>query len=240
MFSIPENVMPMTPPLLTDFSSTSDKRLATAVHVLGTEATALWHLTRLYMTDSVAREGFHQAIQIVTHCMELRGKIVICGVGKSGHVAKKLAATMNSLGTAATFLHPTVALHGDLGKVGDCDIILLISFSGQTPELLQLLPHFNSSLQLLVITSHTCPHTCAIFNQRPDAILLPAPIHESELSSFGVPTPTTSTTVALALGDALAIVISDELHPSAAEVFFKYHPGGAISQAVKGHPSDML
>jgi D-arabinose 5-phosphate isomerase GutQ len=230
----------MTPPILAGLSSTSDKRLATAIHVLGTEATALSHITRLYMTDPVAREGFHQAIQTVTQCMERRGKIVICGIGKSGHVAKKLVATMNSLGIAASFLHPTEALHGDLGKVGDCDVILLISFSGQTPELLQLLPHFSSSLQLLVITSHTRPHTCAIFNQRPDAILLPAPIHESELSSFGVPTPTTSTTVALALGDALAIAISDEIHPSAAEVFFKYHPGGAIGQTAKSHPSGML
>lgn len=231
--------MPITPPILPDLSPKSDKRMATVVHVLSTEATALWNLTRLYTTDPVAREGFCQGIQTATHCMEHRGKIVVCGVGKSGHVGKKLVATMNSLGIAATFLHPTEALHGDLGNVGDCDIILLISFSGRTPELLQLLPHFSSSLPLLIITSHTRPYTCAIFNQRPDAILLPAPIHESELNSFGVPTPTTSTTVALAVGDALAIAISDELHPNPAKVFFKYHPGGAIGQVATGHPLDM-
>jgi D-arabinose 5-phosphate isomerase GutQ len=238
--STPENAMPGTPPILPDLTSRSDKRLATAVHVLGTEATALSHLTRLYTTDPVAREGFHQAVEIATYCMEHRGKIVICGVGKSGCVSKKLVATMNSLGIAAIFLHPTDALHGDLGKIADRDIILLISFSGRTPELLQLLPHFSSSLPLLVVTSHTRPDACAIFNQRPDAILLPAPIHESESISFGVPTPTTSTTVALALGDALAIAVSDEIHLSVAEVFLKHHPGGAIGQAAQAHHSDMV
>lgn len=235
-----EDVMPRTPTILSGLTSRSDKRLATAVHVLGTEATALSHLTRLYTTDPIAREGFHQAVEIATQCMKHRGKIVICGVGKSGCVSKKLVATMNSLGIAAIFLHPTDALHGDLGKVADHDIIILISFSGRTPELLQVLPHFNPLLPLLVITSHIRPDTCAIFNQRPDAILLPAPIHESESSSFGVPTPTTSTTVALALGDALAIAVSDELHLSVAEVFLKYHPGGAIGQAAHGFHAGVM
>lgn len=233
MSPVPDNVMPITPPNLPDPSPSYAKRLAAAVHVLGTEATALSHLTRLYETDPVAKQGFNQAVEAITNCMGHRGKIVICGVGKSGHIAKKLVATMNSLRIAATFLHPTEALHGDLGKVGDYDVILLITFSGRTPELLQLLPHFNSSLPLLIITSHTHPSTCAIVDQRPDAILLPAPIHESESSSFGVSAPTTSTTVALALGDALAVAISDELHPSVAEVFSRYHPGGAIGQAAK-------
>jgi D-arabinose 5-phosphate isomerase GutQ len=231
---VPDNVMPITPPTLPDPGPGYVKRLATAVHVLGTEATALSHLTRLYETDPVARQGFNQAVEAITNCMGHRGKIVICGVGKSGHIAKKLVATMNSLRIAATFLHPTEALHGDLGKVGDFDVILLITFSGKTPELLQLIPHFTSSLPLLIITSHTHPSTCAIVNQRPDAILLPAPIHESESSSFGVSAPTSSTTVALALGDALAVAISDEIHPSVAEVFKKYHPGGAIGQANQG------
>jgi D-arabinose 5-phosphate isomerase GutQ len=233
MSPVPDNVMPITPPNLPDPSPGYAKRLAAAVHVLGTEATALSHLTRLYETDPVAKEGFNQAVEAITNCMGHRGKIVICGVGKSGHIAKKLVATMNSLRIAATFLHPTEALHGDLGKVGDYDVILLITFSGRTPELLQLLPHFSPSLPLLIITSHTHPSTCALVDQRPDAILLPAPIHESESSSFGVSAPTTSTTVALALGDALAVAISDELHPSVAEVFSRYHPGGAIGQAAK-------
>lgn len=236
MSPIPDDVMPITPGEDDDFSPELDRRLAKAVHVLGTEATALSCLTRLYETDPIAREGFSRAVEAITQCMGHRGKIVICGVGKSGHIAKKLVATMNSLRISATFLHPTEALHGDLGKVGDFDVILLITFSGRTPELLQLIPHFNSSLPLLVITSHTHPSTCAIVDQRADAILLPAPIHESETRSFGVSAPTTSTTIALALGDALAVAVSDELHPSVADVFLRNHPGGAIGQSQAQKP----
>jgi D-arabinose 5-phosphate isomerase GutQ len=231
MSPVPD-VMSIAPPDLRTPCPKYHQRLATAVHVLVTEATALSCLVRHYETDPIARQGFNQAVQVITRCIEHRGKLVICGVGKSGHIAKKLVATMNSLLVAATFLHPTEALHGDLGKVGDHDVILLITFSGRTPELLQLLPYLNPSLPLLIITSHTHSSTCVISGQRPDAILLPAPIHEPESSSFGVSAPTTSTTIALALGDALAVTISGELHPSVSEVFSRNHPGGAIGQAV--------
>ncbi|KAI9743945.1 MAG: hypothetical protein M1818_002679 [Claussenomyces sp. TS43310] len=229
----PSDGMPITPPFPVDqCDPLLIKHLSTAVHVLGTEATALSCLTRLYETDPVAREGFHQAVNAITSCMACRGKIVISGVGKSGHIAKKLVATMNSLGISATFLHPTEALHGDLGKVGDHDVILFITFSGRTPELLALIPHLSSKLQFLAITSHIHPSTCAIVDVRPNTILLPAPIHEPEVLSFGVSAPTTSTTIALALGDALAVAISNELHPSVSEVFLQNHPGGAIGQTM--------
>jgi len=189
-------------------------------------------LTRLYETDPVAQQGFNRAVGAITDCMERRGKVVICGVGKSGHIARKLVATMNSLRISATFLHPTEALHGDLGTVGDHDVILLITFSGRTPELLSLIPHFNHRIPVLAMTSHIHPSTCAIADIRPDTILLPAPIHEPESLSFGVSAPTTSTTIALALGDALAVTISNELHPSVSEVFLRNHPGGAIGQTI--------
>lgn len=212
-----------------------DRRLSTAVHVLSTEATALSHLTRLYETDPIAREGFSKSVDMMKRCINQRGKIVICGVGKSGHIAKKMVATMNSLRIASTFLHPTEALHGDLGKVSEYDVILLITFSGKTPELLQLLPHFETTTPILVLTSHIHPSTCAIVDQRPDAVLLPSPIHESETDSFGFSAPTTSTTIALALGDALAVAVSEEVHPgTVSDVFSRNHPGGAIGAAGKG------
>lgn len=204
------------------------------MHVLGTEATALSCLSRLYETDPVARGGFNSAVEAISRFKGDKGKLVISGVGKSGHIAKKLVATMNSLKIHATYLHPTEALHGDLGKVGKHDTILLITFSGKTPELLSLLPHFDPSLPLIVMTSHTHPSTCEIVKHRPDTILLPAPIHKSETDSFGFSAPTTSTTMALALGDALAVVISTELHINVAAVFSQNHPGGAIGQAFKG------
>jgi D-arabinose 5-phosphate isomerase GutQ len=221
----------ITPPESVDSSPALEQRLMTAVHVLSTEATALSHLTRLYETDPVARAGFNQSVELIRKCMDDRGKIIICGVGKSGYIAKKLVATMNSLRITSSYLHPTEALHGDLGQIGDHDVILLITFSGRTPELLTLVPHFNPSLPLLVLTSHVHPSTCPIADIRPDVILLPAPIHESETDSFGVNAPTTSTTIALALGDALAVAVSAELHPHVAEVFAKNHPGGAIGDA---------
>lgn len=110
------------------------------------------------------------------------------------------------------------------------DTILLITFSGRTPELLALLPHFPPSLPMIVVTSHTHPSTCPLFFSRPShsSILLPAPIHISETTSFGLPAPTTSTTTALALTDALALAIVRRLHPDPKAIFHAYHPGGAI------------
>ncbi|KAK4188062.1 putative arabinose 5-phosphate isomerase [Podospora australis] len=229
-----------------------EERLSNAVHVLSTETTALQNLTTLYSTDRLAREGFSRAVEAITrhhnhnhnHERNTRGKyhggggkIVVIGVGKSGHIAKKLVATFNSLAIQAVFLHPTEALHGDLGQIGPNDTFLLITFSGKTPELITLLPHLDRSLPLILLTSHTRPETCELIRHRPDTILLPAPIHEPETKSFGVSAPTTSTTVALTVGDALAIVASQELHPSVASVFAKNHPGGAIGAALRKSPS---
>jgi D-arabinose 5-phosphate isomerase GutQ len=196
--------------------------------VLNTEANALRSLTQLYKTDVRAAEGFNAAVDaIVRQCGE-KGKLVITGVGKSGHIGKKLVATFNSLGLHSTFLHPTEALHGDLGKIGKHDAVLFITFSGKTAELLALLPHVDPFLPVIVLTAHSQPADCELVRKRPGAILLPAPIHESETISFGVSAPTTSTTVALALGDALAVVVSQELHASVSSVFARNHPGGAI------------
>jgi len=214
-----------------------EDRLASAVHVLNTEAEALHCLAKLYATDRTAQDGFSRAVEAITRRQGdggNNGKVVVVGVGKSGHIARKLVATFNSLAIQAVFLHPTEALHGDLGQIdARRDTLLLITFSGKTPELLILLPHLAKSLPLILITSHTHPHTCEIVRHRPDTILLPAPVHEPETTSFGVSAPTTSTTVALAVGDALAIVASQELHPSVASVFAKNHPGGAIGAALR-------
>ncbi|CAJ2502654.1 Uu.00g100480.m01.CDS01 [Anthostomella pinea] len=209
-------------------STLAKQRITGAVHVLNTEATALRSLTHVYKTDTIAADGFNAAVEVIVRQSGDRGKLVIIGVGKSGHIGKKLVATFNSLGLHATFLHPTEALHGDLGKIRKHDVVLFITFSGMTPELLALLPHIDPALPTIVLTSHAQPLGCELIRQRPTAILLPAPIHEPETVSFGVSAPTTSTTVALALGDALAVVVSQELHPSVSSVFSQNHPGGAI------------
>ncbi|KAK0635951.1 hypothetical protein B0T17DRAFT_482411 [Bombardia bombarda] len=220
-----------------------EERLAGAVHVLNTETTALQRLTHLYSTDRIARDGFTRSVEAITRRQgdedgRNSGKVVVIGVGKSGHIARKLVATFNSLAIQAVFLHPTEALHGDLGQIGRHDTFLLITFSGKTPELLTLLPHLDRALPLILLTSHTRPETCELIRHRPDTILLPAPIHEPETASFGVSAPTTSTTVALSVGDALAIVASRELHHSVASVFAKNHPGGAIGAALHRPPQE--
>lgn len=209
-----------------------DDRLSSAVHVLNTEATSLASLTQFYATDPVARSAFNAAVEIITS--RSRGKLVIIGVGKSGHIARKLVATFNSLSLYASFMHPTEALHGDLGHVGPEDTLMLITFSGKTPELSLLMPHLDARLPLIVLTGKTMD--AEVVKQREGAaqaqtVLLPAPIHESETTSFGVSAPTTSTTMALAVGDALALTCAQELNPCAggvAGVFGRNHPGGAI------------
>ncbi|KAF9890219.1 hypothetical protein FE257_006131 [Aspergillus nanangensis] len=217
--------------------SIKDNAVTTAVQVISTERAALEHLEQLYETNPLAQENLARAVNQIAHSVRNGGKLVCCGVGKSGKIAQKLEATMNSLGIYSAFLHPTEALHGDLGMIRPHDTLLLISFSGRTPELQLLLPHIPSTVPVIAITAHLHPATCPLLLFHPPemGILLPAPIHEDEESSFGVCAPTSSTTVALSLGDALAIATARRLHTSPgrgpAEIFKSFHPGGAIGAA---------
>ncbi|KAL5342763.1 hypothetical protein BJX70DRAFT_269958 [Aspergillus crustosus] len=232
--------LPMTPPEPADGILSVPKDAAsvtTALQVISTERAALVHLERLYQTDQLAQDHLARAVAQIVRTIRHGGKLVCCGVGKSGKIAQKLDATMNSLGIYSTFLHPTEALHGDLGMVRPNDTLLLISFSGRTPELLLLLPHIPPTVTVIALTSHLHPSTCPLlsFHTSDKAILLPAPIHEDEETSIGVCAPTSSTTVALSLGDALAIATARRLHNTPgrgpAEVFKSFHPGGAIGAA---------
>ncbi|KEY66058.1 hypothetical protein S7711_09423 [Stachybotrys chartarum IBT 7711] len=207
-----------------------DDRLDGALHVLRTEAHALQVLSGLYASDRTCRDGFFRSVEAITRHKNHRGKVVFVGVGKSGWIAKKLTATFTSLGIPAVFLHPTEALHGDLGIVGEKDTIIMITFSGKTAELMLLMPHLHKTCPLIVMTSATSVDGCRLSELRPDLILLPTPIPESETESFGVSAPTTSTTMAIAVGDALAYVASKEMHACVPAVFGKNHPGGAIGQ----------
>jgi D-arabinose 5-phosphate isomerase GutQ len=106
---------------------------------------------------------------------------------------------------------------------------MFISYSGKTAELMAVLEHVPSSTPILAVTSHTKPRDCPLLRDRPDGILLPAPIHELEEVSFGVCAPSTSTTVAIAIGDMLALTVAEALHAdNKRDVFRKNHPGGAI------------
>ncbi|KAH6514358.1 hypothetical protein HBI81_207540 [Parastagonospora nodorum] len=137
-----------------------------------------------------------------------------------------------SLGIACSFMHAAEALHGDLGDIRKNDVILFISYSGKTAELLALLPHIPTRTPIVAITSHKRAEDCPLLQAHPNTVLLPAPIHELEEVSFGVCAPTTSTTVTIAVGDMLALTVAEALYENEAEgmkdVFRRNHPGGAI------------
>ncbi|KAK2736666.1 hypothetical protein FQN57_000603 [Myotisia sp. PD_48] len=237
--------LPMTPPdpdaePLPSFPAavTSLSSIDTVLHVISTERAALDHLERFYSINQPARYNMGCAVHLISSTIHEGGKLVVCGVGKSGKIGEKIVATMNSLGINSTFLHPTEALHGDLGMINQNDTLLFITFSGKTSELLLLLPHLCPTVSVIVMTAHTEPATCALLADANGSktILLPSPVHECETVSFGVAAPTTSTTVALALGDALALAVARRLHTTPgrgpADVFKSFHPGGAIGAAV--------
>lgn len=209
------------------------KRVADGVHVLNTQADALQSLVALYESHGAAQHGFHRAVEAIVSRRHQHGKLIICGVGKSGYIGRKLVASFQSLGVFAAFLHPTEALHGDLGYVGAHDTFMFITFSGKTSELLAVVSHLPDAIQVIVLTAHLRSEECELLRHRPNGILLPAPVHMTEVESFGVAAPTTSTTTALAVGDALAIAVAKELHPDIAAVFARNHPGGAIGAALK-------
>lgn len=220
--------LPLTPPL-TASDPEGTRLLSRAVNVLSTAATALSQVTILYQSDHVARHGLLRAVEVLTNVNDAGGKLLICGVGKSGLVGRKMVATMKSLGIASSFMHAAEALHGDLGDIRKNDAIMFISYSGKTAELMALLPHIPPHTPILAVTSHTKPSDCPLINERPNAILLPAPIHELEEISFGVCAPTTSTTVTIAVGDMLALTVAEALHEEETKsVFRRNHPGGAI------------
>ncbi len=149
------------------------------------------------------------------------GRVVVCGMGKSGHVARKIAATLASTGTPAQFVHPGEASHGDLGMVTTDDVALVISNSGETPELADLIAHTRRrGIKLIGVAAR---ETSTLLKQADIALVLPkAP--EAGLDGLA---PTTSTTMTLALGDALAVALM-EARGFSADDYHGFHPGGSL------------
>jgi len=189
-----------------------DRLRAVAGRVLGMEAAAL-----AAMADDPP-EGFARAVRLV---QEAPGRVVVSGMGKSGHVARKIAATLASTGTPALFLHPGEASHGDLGMVAGGDVCILLSNSGETRELSDLVQYTRRFGIPMIAITRVAASTLA--RQAEVALILPdAP----EACTIGM-APTTSTTCALALGDALAVALM-EARGFSAEAFHVFHPGGKL------------
>jgi arabinose-5-phosphate isomerase len=174
------------------------------------------------LADSLGAE-FEQAIGFILDCP---GKLIVCGLGKSGHVGRKIAATFASTGTTAIFLHLAEAIHGDLGMAAKGDVALLISHSGETAELELVIDHFRAlDIPIIAITGNPA----SMLGEAAAApLVLP---HWREVGPEAV-APTTSTTMTLALGDALAMTVMREKGFSRTD-FGRLHPGGSLGARLK-------
>ncbi len=202
----------------------SDAIIKRAADVLRIEANAL-----LAMIDRLDH-NFVRAVELMGAC---RGKIVVTGLGKSGVICQKIAATLASTRTPSFFLHSGDAVHGDLGMVREDDLILAVSNSGETDEILKLLPHFKRhGIKLLVITGN--PNSTLA---KAGDVVLDVRVTE-EASTLG-PAPTASTTAALAMGDALAVVLLEE-KGFKEEDFALRHPGGTLGRRLLLRVADLM
>jgi len=202
----------------------SAKLLQRAADVLRNESAGI-----LSLIDRLD-DNFVRAVDLIQRCT---GKVVVTGVGKSGHICAKIAATLASTGTPSFFLHSGEALHGDLGMVMKGDVILAVSNSGETDEILKLLPHLKfHELKLIVVTGN--PESTLA---RAGEVVLNVRIYE-EACPLGL-APTTSTTAALAMGDALAVVLLEE-KGFKQEDFAVRHPGGILGRRLILRVEDIM
>jgi arabinose-5-phosphate isomerase len=200
------------------------RALALARDVLATEAAAIAALSRRLGAPFVA------AVVLILRC---RGRVVVSGIGKSGHIGHKLAATLASTGTPAFFVHPAEASHGDLGMITPEDVVVMLSNSGETDELVLLMPHLKRQGAKVI----------ALTGNEQSSLAQGADVHldvavDAEACPLGL-APTASTTAALALGDALALALLDARGFSVAD-FARAHPGGSLGRRLLTQVRDVM
>ena len=206
--------------------ATSERAVALARTTLQIEADAIIALhARLATDDSVGR-----AVALLLEC---KGRVVVSGIGKSGHIARKIAATLSSTGTPAMFVHPAEAAHGDLGMVTSEDAFIAISYSGESAELMAIMPVVKRMGGVLI----------SMTGKPQSSLAQLADVHldisvEKEACPLNL-APTASTTVTLALGDALAVALLD-LRGFKEEDFARSHPGGALGRRLLTHVHDVM
>lgn len=200
------------------------QRLALAREVLHTEADAI-----IALSDRLG-DDFLAAVELVLQC---QGRVVVTGIGKSGHIGNKIAATLASTGTPSFFMHPAEAAHGDLGMITERDIMLALSNSGESAEVIALLPAVKRKGIPIISLTGRPQSTLA----RESSVHLDAAV-DKEACTLGL-APTTSTTAALALGDALAVTLLDARNFKP-EDFALSHPGGSLGRRLLVHISDLM
>jgi arabinose-5-phosphate isomerase len=213
--------------MLTSFDETQAQRaLALARETLDIEGEAIRKLSaRLGQDDSVAR-----AVALMLAC---KGRVVVSGIGKSGHIGRKIAATLASTGTPALFLHPAEAAHGDLGMVTPQDVLIAISYSGESAELAVVIPAVKRmSVPVIAMTGKPGSRLAQVADVHLDVSV------DKEACPLNL-APTASTTATLALGDALAVALL-ELRGFKSEDFALSHPGGALGRRLLTHVRDVM
>ena len=196
-----------------------------AKEVLDTEANEL-----LLASKNISSFDLEKALELIVSC---KGKLIITGVGKSGLVGAKIAATLASTGTSSFFLHPTEAMHGDLGMIGKEDIVLGISYSGESEELIQLLPHlkrFDIPLIAMAKTKDSTLGKYADFFMNISVQKEACPLDTA---------PTSSTTLTMAMGDVLAVCLMKKRNFQK-EDFASFHPGGSLGKKLFIKVDDLL
>lgn len=194
-----------------------------ALRTIRLEAEAIAGLERM------VNDGFEKAVLAVSNC---KGRLVISGIGKSAIIAQKIVATLNSTGTPSLFLHAADAIHGDIGMIQQDDVVMIISKSGESPEikvLLPLLKNFRNTLIAMV------GNTASYLAVQSDIILDTTVSHEACPNNLA---PTTSTTAQLVMGDALAIALM-ELKGFSSDDFAKFHPGGMLGKKLYLRVADL-
>jgi arabinose-5-phosphate isomerase len=175
-------------------------------------------------------DEFLRALDLILSC---RGRIIVSGMGKSGHIARKIAATLSSTGTPAYFVHPGEASHGDLGMVTSDDVFIALSNSGESEELLAIVPILKrQGAKLISLTGKPASSLARMADVHLDGAV------EKEACPMGL-APTTSTTAALALGDALAMALLDA-KGFGKEDFARSHPGGSLGRRLLTHVRDVM
>ena len=187
-------------------------------------------IAALEKTREALGEDFENLVELVLNC---RGKVILSGMGKPGHIGSKIAATLASLGTPAFFMHPAEAMHGDLGMVTKEDVVILMSYSGESEEVTRLLPVLQEiGCETVAITGK---ERSTLARECRHRFVFP----EFEEACYLHLAPTSSTTALLVLGDALAITVA-KLRNYTSEDFGLYHPAGALGKKLRVKVSDLM
>jgi arabinose-5-phosphate isomerase len=204
--------------------SATPRALDLAREVLNIEAAAVNALaTRL-------DDNFLLALDVILRC---KGRVIVSGMGKSGHIARKIAATLSSTGTPAYFVHPAEASHGDLGMITSADVIIALSYSGESQELMAIAPAIKrQGAKLISMTGNPASSLAMVADVHLNSAV------DKEACPMGL-APTASTTAALALGDALAVALLDA-KGFGTEDFARSHPGGSLGRRLLTRVSDIM